>query len=368
MADLRVFAILVTFSFTGVLSAAVDDFELKLVHIVSRHGDRCPDYPTYPTDPYLNYTFPPYGWSQLTNKGRETVYENGKFFRKRYDEFLGKNYNPADIHAQSTGMTRTRMSLQLFMAGMFPPKNTDLQWNPNLDWQPVDTTYKELTNDLELFPLYSQNCPRWNVELVKNYDPVVQRNKALFDQISSFTNTTFKSPFDVIGICYALKTVKEYGLPLPPWTKSFYPQPLTALMEEAWTFISYNDFMDRVMGGHFLQKIFSDWEKKIANNFPTKMNVHSAHDLTVVQILSAFNAWDKQPPNYGISAVFELVRQKSTGIYGVQLYLRNKPNGKSEPVFKPLTIAGCKHFCPLSTLKSLLSNHFPVNTAAECAV
>nr|CAD7266620.1 unnamed protein product [Timema shepardi] len=40
--------------------------EVKLVHVIFRHGERTPA-DTYPKDPYVNFTFEPAGWGQLIN-------------------------------------------------------------------------------------------------------------------------------------------------------------------------------------------------------------------------------------------------------------------------------------------------------------
>lgn len=47
----------------GVLSG---DYQLRMVHMVFRHGQRTAA-DTYPNDPFINETFTPYGWGQLTN-------------------------------------------------------------------------------------------------------------------------------------------------------------------------------------------------------------------------------------------------------------------------------------------------------------
>ena len=39
---------------------------LKIFFKVYRHGQRTPA-DTYPNDPYVNETFYPYGWGQMTN-------------------------------------------------------------------------------------------------------------------------------------------------------------------------------------------------------------------------------------------------------------------------------------------------------------
>lgn len=42
------------------------DEQLRMVHMVFRHGERTPA-DTYPKDPHINETFAPFGWGQLTN-------------------------------------------------------------------------------------------------------------------------------------------------------------------------------------------------------------------------------------------------------------------------------------------------------------
>lgn len=113
---------------------------------MARHGARVPA-DTYPNDPYINETFYPYGWGHLTNNGKSVLYQTGEFLRERYDDFLGEYYRPDILHAQSTGVARAKMSLELVLAGLFKPKNTPMQWNANLNWQPIPYDYQPLEQD-----------------------------------------------------------------------------------------------------------------------------------------------------------------------------------------------------------------------------
>ena len=67
--------------------------------------------------------------------------------RKRYNGFLDQTYSPSILHAQSTGVDRTKMSLELVLASLFPPKGTDLEWNKELDWQPIPFEFENLDED-----------------------------------------------------------------------------------------------------------------------------------------------------------------------------------------------------------------------------
>lgn len=80
----------------------------------------------------------------LIQEGKMTEYELGEALRKRYDSFLGSEYNANLIDARSTNVTRTKMSLLSVFAGLFPP-NEHLLWNKNLLWRPI--SYDLVAND-----------------------------------------------------------------------------------------------------------------------------------------------------------------------------------------------------------------------------
>lgn len=71
--------------------------------------------------------------------------------RKKYDKFLG-SYNSREYHAVTTGFSRTVMSLQLALAGLFPPASED-SWSNELHWKPV--------------PFY-QNLPDFDITLASH--------------------------------------------------------------------------------------------------------------------------------------------------------------------------------------------------------
>lgn len=73
-------------------------------------------------------------------------YELGKFMRKKYNKFLGDSYSAKLVSIHSTDTDRTKMSAQLQMAGLFPPKNNQI-WNKNLIWQPIPINYEPLDSD-----------------------------------------------------------------------------------------------------------------------------------------------------------------------------------------------------------------------------
>ena len=75
--------------------------------------------------------------------------------RQRYGDFLG-DYRPEDVYAISSDYDRTKMSLQLVLAALYPPSD-ELTWNDDLDWMPVPTHFLPRELDV-LFNL--DICPK----------------------------------------------------------------------------------------------------------------------------------------------------------------------------------------------------------------
>lgn len=115
-------------------------------------------------------------------------------------------------------------------------------------------------------------------------------------------------------------------------------------------------------GGVFVKKSIGDWDKKIDGKLKTKIFLYAGHDATVTNILSAFNVWEPQFPDYGITAMLEFSQHKKTGEHGVEIFLRNSTT--VEPY--PLTIPGCSQFCLLKDLKLILKNSIPNDWNAQC--
>lgn len=84
------------------------------------------------------------------------VYQTGQFLKTRYQELLGSVYAPTTVHAVSTDTDRTKMSLQILLAGLFPPSEA-LRWNPDLPWIPIPIHY--VPNPLDI-TMKSYLCPQ----------------------------------------------------------------------------------------------------------------------------------------------------------------------------------------------------------------
>lgn len=76
--------------------------------------------------------------------------------RSRYDDLLGPYYTPDIVEARSTQLDRTKMSLQLVLAGLFPPTSEQI-WNKEILWQPIPIIRQPIEDDHILRPGV---CPR----------------------------------------------------------------------------------------------------------------------------------------------------------------------------------------------------------------
>ena len=115
---------------------------LKLLQIVQRHGDRSPsDFP--PNDPFSDDKYWPEGQGYLTSNGMYRLYKVGEFIRQEYNGFLGDKYSPREVYARSSAAERCIQSMANLLAGAYPPKAPDMQWNRGVDaslgrlWQPI---------------------------------------------------------------------------------------------------------------------------------------------------------------------------------------------------------------------------------------
>lgn len=79
-------------------------------------------------------------------EGKRTEYNIGTALRQRYHKFLGQYYYPEILEARSTDFNRTKMSLLLVLASLFPPKGIEV-WKFGLNWQPVPYNYAPMDKD-----------------------------------------------------------------------------------------------------------------------------------------------------------------------------------------------------------------------------
>ncbi|XP_014487263.1 PREDICTED: venom acid phosphatase Acph-1-like [Dinoponera quadriceps] len=323
-----------------------DSTKLRLINTVFRHGDRTMEIQlgeSYPNDPNKNFNSYPDGDGQLTNVGKKRAYDLGVVLRKKYNDFLGDVYYQPNVHARSTSFPRTKMTLQLVLAGLYPPARIQ-KWHSSLAWQPVNIQYTFVRNDGLLFPAY---CPEYQqklseIEQTPEVIAQIQQYEDLMKETSKYTGKNMTSAFDLFILFNTFVTQKYLGLPLPDWAGDKCLQ--SKLFDAAifyYNLMSYNDELTRLNGGILLHRMIQDMKGVINGTLvDRKINLFSAHDINVVAMLKALDIYDNTFPSFTSTVIVELHEKDNNYFVKVLRYLGD-PSQMIE-----VRIPGCDMLCP----------------------
>ncbi|XP_030763632.1 venom acid phosphatase Acph-1-like [Sitophilus oryzae] len=332
---------------------------LVLSHVLFRHGDRTPDsfQELYPNDPYLNETYYPYGLGQLTNAGRVKEYNIGVSLRTRYSSFLSDVFLTGEVEATTTDYNRTKASLLLVLAGLYPPP-PEQTWDQQLPWQPIPYNYVSRSQDtlmmgvtcpnyLTLYEQYSNTLPMRN--LFKKY-------RKVFSYISQHSGLNVTRFQDVYNLYFGLSTEQENNLELPAWTKKVWPQQIIDIASREYRVSMGTDDLKRIAAGYLLKKIIDDTTKKINGiEDSKKIYLYSAHENNVAELLIILDVFERHIPKYGAHVMVEV--HKIEGVYGFKIFYQNYDF--DEPVL--LKIPSCEEFCPFEEFLRLFTKYLPRN-------
>lgn len=331
---------------------AEDDSELLLVSTVFRHGDRTIDRSSresYPNDPYNSHNFYPVGDGQLTNDGKQRSYELGLLLRNKYNSFLGDVYYPPYVYARCTEVIRTKMTLQLVLAALYPPIDKQ-KWNEKLSWQPIDLIYTPIINDDLLFPIVCSTYREIYRDYLKNpkVKEKIEEFKDLMAITSKHTGKSITNLTDLALLYNTLYAESNMNLTLPNWTHDIFPKgALSNAVHLFLELLSY-DQLNNLNGGVLLNRIIDDMNKVINKSLPDrKINLFSAHDINVAGLLHALNISKYHIPEYTSSVIIEL-RKKDEEYFVKVLHYLGIP-----PTILQVQIPGCEILCPYNKFVKL---------------
>ncbi|XP_045539528.1 venom acid phosphatase Acph-1 [Papilio machaon] len=329
---------------------------MLLAFVVNRHGERAPDSDELSLSneqerlKNLTYIEGPEG---LTNAGKRRGYQIGKFIKQRYgcqgSKLLSNIYFQDEIAVRSTDKERTKMTAQMAMAAVYPPK-LEQQWDEGLGkvWQPVPYTAVPLSED---YLRYYSNCQRFK-ELME-----IAKKTSLYQEFAPFSDLfpkllketgrnftenplLFQALFDLFRSQVAL------GLDVPEWAN-----PILARLGEA-SRLAYRlyfktDEMKKIGGGVILNDFITAANdivtgKKINKRF----RMYSAHDFNIGSVMEVtrISRSEQTVPEYGSLFALELYRSNSNGEFSVlPVYLPKA----GESVAHNLHFTGCESnsFC-----------------------
>ncbi|XP_054001257.1 venom acid phosphatase Acph-1-like [Hylaeus anthracinus] len=343
------------------------DLDLQMLHVVFRHGEKVPqkEYQNYPNDPYKDYSYHPMGDGDLTNQGKLREYRIGTMLRERYDRYFGPDYWPEKIYAQSTEVSRTQLSLQLVLAGLFPPSEKQT-WNPHLPWIPTATFFVPHEADNLMFP---HHCPRY-VEEYKRFlrQPIaldlMSKYKKVFTYLTQHSGKVINTTAAVTYLYNLFKEEAAQNLTLPKWTESVYPTPMKELLALDFKLRSYTRTLKRLNGGVLLRKMVDDIEAYKAGKlmpYDRKAFLFAGHEMNVAAVARALDLDEPVVPAYGSTIILETLRDKKGSYYVRVLYW----SGVSEQL-KIETIPGCTELCPFEEFLSIVASVRPNDDEYYC--
>ncbi|CAL1677640.1 unnamed protein product [Lasius platythorax] len=328
-----------------------------------RHGERTPLFKEmYPKDPYNVSSYEPWGVGQLTNQGKLTEYRIGTMLRQRYNEFLRSIYHPHDIYAVSTDTDRTKMSLQLMLAGLYPP-DTIQTWNSDLRWLAIPTHYVPKRVDMLLKP---ENCSIYKTALtevkkMKEVRDKIAIYKDFFKFFSEKTGLVTEEPLPVYEVYNLLTAQKTMNLTLPEWCTDEVYRKMQDIIVLEYDIRSYTTQLKRLNGGMLIKKFIDNINVESKHRNSRKMYVYSGHEVNLAAFVRAHNISEPKIPGYGSTFIFEKLRDEESNFYIRIIFW----TGSTEKL-TTIKLAGCDEICPLKTYLELVREMIPSDQEMTC--
>ncbi|KAF2883594.1 hypothetical protein ILUMI_22589 [Ignelater luminosus] len=332
---------------------------LKLVHVLFRHGDRTPTQ-TYTNDPHKYW---PEGWGQLTNKGKQEMYNFGLMLRETYKTFLSEYYSPNDLLVMSSYADRNLMSAQMVLAGLYPPVKEQI-WNPDLLWQPIPVKY--LPRSLDNIIAQKRKCQLYDAAIEAAYksedvQKIDKENQDLYRYLTENTGEEVNNIAKVETLYNTFNIEMIHNLSLPKWIDNLSMDNLRTIAAKHLALFSDTTFMKRLKGGPFLKQVISRMSQKSQNNLKPDLRLilYSGHDLTIVTVMRTLGFGELLKPDYAASLIFELHQMNNN--YEVKLLYKANITETSQ-----LELKFCPSPCLLSDFINGLDMVLPVDWEEEC--
>ncbi|KAK2563658.1 Lysosomal acid phosphatase [Acropora cervicornis] len=299
--------------------------ELRMANVVYRHGDRSP-VSGFKTDIHMNFW--PQGLGQLTQLGMMQEFMLGQFLRDRYvDKLINSSYRFSEV------------------------------WRPNLDWQPVGVHVVPANEDYLLRP-YDYNCSRLFEVLEKSkqepeYVNTAKKYKDDLSYISLHAGGSY-SLSNMYQVHDTLFCEKSHNLSLPDWaTNGTIWEDMTDMNNFFLMWMFKGPEKAKLTGGSLVGEFIKNMKAHLE---PTskKLYIYSAHDTTVVALLSALKLFDGIQPAYSSAVMVELYSDPDDHNKNLTVRILYRFGQSSKP--RILKLPTCKEFCPLDQFIKFLSS------------
>ncbi len=333
-------SLIIIILFSSVLSAATD----KLIFAIDiiRHGDR-----TSIRDlPNVNHIWQE-GLGQLTAVGMRQEYELGKKLHHRYiieEGLLPDKYKPDTLYIHSTDYDRTIMSASSLLLGLYPlgtgPALADSTPALPSHFQPIpihtipagiDSIFSIDMGSSKVSALlekYVYSSAEW-----KEKSSQLQPNFKRWSQITGFPINNLQ---DLGKVGDTLTTYLAHNIGLPKGLSVEEAQLIIKQGQWVYTTVFKPTQIGETLGNRPLNKIINYIQQAAEKKSNTKFILVSAHDSTLLAIMSALHTPLNTPPPYASDLNFSLY-QDNVGTYFITATYNDQP----------VHISGCSSKCTL---------------------
>ncbi|XP_051172509.1 venom acid phosphatase Acph-1-like isoform X2 [Leptopilina boulardi] len=299
----------------------------------------------------------------MTNKGKLRSYKFGELLRLMYNEFLGTTYIEDEIYARSTNFERTKMTLQLVLAGLYPPNELQ-KWKNNLNWQPIPINYVPEGQDILLNRVYICNSSKEEHNKVLQLPEVKKKLKSyenLTQNLTQLTGINITTTRDIFTLYCDLICLKFMDFELPSWVNEYLDN--SQFLEAALTrleILNYNKRLQRINSGPLVQKIMKDMSDAVNNKKKEKIFLYSSHDINIYGLLAALNLVEPHAPEFSSAVIIELLQLNNNYFVKILHYL-----GVPHEI-RELQIPNCTSPCPLDNFLYSILDIFPSDDEINC--
>ncbi|XP_003394436.1 venom acid phosphatase Acph-1 [Bombus terrestris] len=338
-----------------------EDYEVELVQVVFRHGDRTPTKSELYKNLAYNPIYDSLGYGQLTDAGKIREFRLGAILRKRYRAFLGDHHKYGSVYAYSSDIDRTKMSLQLVLGGLYPPILNEMG---HLELSPIATHYVPLILDNLMFPML---CPAYLKEYIQtkvssSVRAIVSKNKELFQYLANYTGSDMilDPIFSTYKLHHFLTTQESMNITLPEWATKDVERKMNSLVKLEYDLQSHNTAMKRLNGGFLVKEFIKNMDAKKTRNSP-KIYVYSGHEVNVAAFARAHDLTQPEMPFFGSTIIVEKLRNCA----GKQFVRMLHWSGTEDKLFT-YTIPNCGEICPYEKYVRHMKRVIPSDEESDC--
>ena len=129
------------------------------------------------------------------------------YLRETYGDFIPAQYTPDVVYAISTNFKPTKISLELVLAGLFPPLESDI-FTEGLNWQPIPFNVEQQEELIGIPLIYCSNFVRQYYKFMLSLEgkAILDSYQNLYQQLSNYSGLAVTSPDEVLDVFETLES------------------------------------------------------------------------------------------------------------------------------------------------------------------